>query len=143
MTSVGKVSGPGDQTSMPWIAFNEIKTGEPGPGSREDGHDMRGVTIAALTVAGVLAFGAVAQAGSINGRERRQAHRIADGVQSGELTRRETRRLVAEQAWIRHEEARYRRSSGGIGPREYLDLQRDLNRASRHIYRQKHDAQRR
>ena len=104
---------------------------------------MRGLTIAALTLTGVLALGTAAQAGSINRREHRQAHRITDGVQSGQLTRRETGRLLAEQAWIRFEEARYRRSGDGIGPREYLDLQRDLNRASRHIYRQKHDRQRR
>ena len=49
--------------------------------------------------------------------------------------------LLAEQARIRAEEFRYRHSGGGLSPREYLDLQRDLNRASRHIYRQKHDAQ--
>lgn len=104
---------------------------------------MRGLTIAALTLAGVLALGTAAQAASINTRERRQAHRIADGVRSGELTRRETRRLLAEQGWIRYEETRYRHSGAGIGPREYLDLQRDLNRANRHIYRQKHDRQRR
>jgi hypothetical protein len=102
---------------------------------------MKGLAVAALTVAGVLVLSAAAQAGSINRREHRQMHRIADGVRSGQLTKRETARLLAEQAYIRVEEARYRRSGGGLGPREYRDLQRDLNRASRDIYRQKHDAQ--
>jgi hypothetical protein len=55
----------------------------------------------------------------------------------------ETAGLLAGQAYIRIEEARYRRNGGGLGPRKYLDLQRDLNWASRHVCRQKHDGQRR
>jgi len=99
------------------------------------------VTLAALMTVAILAL--PAQAGSIDRRQHRQARRIAEGVRSGELTRRETARLLTEWAWIRIEERRYRRSGGGLSRREYLDLQRDLNRASRHIYRQMHDAQRR
>jgi len=104
---------------------------------------MRILTTAALAVAGVLAVSVTAEAASVNQRQHRQGHRIADGVRSGQLTRRETAGLLAEQAYIRIEEARYRRSVGGLTPREYVGLQRDLNRASRHIYRQKHDGQRR
>jgi len=102
---------------------------------------MTKIGVAAVTLTTVLALGGIAQAGSINRREHRQTQRIVNGVRSGELTARETSRLLAEQAWIRVEEWRYRRSGGGLSPREYLDLQRDLNRASRHIYRQKHDGQ--
>jgi hypothetical protein len=57
------------------------------------------------------------------------------------LTRREARRLTREQRHIRREERRYRCNDGHLGPWERRDLRRDLNRSSRHIYRQKHDRQ--
>jgi len=104
---------------------------------------MRIVTAAALALGTVLALGGIAQAGTINRREHRQVHRIAEGVRSGQLTRRETARLLAEQAYIRAEEYRFRHSGNGLSARERLRLQHDLNRASRDIYRQTHDAQHR
>lgn len=78
---------------------------------------------------------------SVNARQGRQSARIRQGVRSGELTRRETQRLAAEQAVIRTQEAFYRRSGGGFTARERARVQRELQQASRHIYRQKHDAQ--
>jgi hypothetical protein len=77
----------------------------------------------------------------INGRERNQRQRIANGVRSRELTARETGRLAAEQVRIRRMEARFRASGDGLSDRERLRLQCELNQASRHIYRQKHDGQ--
>jgi hypothetical protein len=59
------------------------------------------------------------------------------------LTRGETRALARQQARLAVEEARYRRTGGGLSRRERADLQRDHNRAGRKIYRQKHDAQQR
>jgi hypothetical protein len=67
--------------------------------------------------------------------------RIRKGVRSGELTLRETQRLAAEQASIRTQEAFYRRSGGEFTARERARIQRELQQSSRHIYRQKHDAQ--
>jgi hypothetical protein len=96
--------------------------------------------ILALAAFGLAAAGS-AEAGTINHREHRQSARIREGVQSGELTRRETRRLVGQQAHIRAEEYRYRHNDGELGPRERADLRHDENRASRSIYRQKHDEQ--
>ena len=84
---------------------------------------------------------APAIAGPINQRQQRQERRIYRGVRSGELTFRETARLHRQEARIAAQEARYRRSGNGLSPRERIDLQRDLNRASRHIYRQSHDRQ--
>ena len=104
---------------------------------------MRILTAATLALGTVLALSGIAQAGTINRREHRQIHRIAEGVQSGQLTRRETARLLAEQAYIRAEEYRFRHSGNGLSARERLRLQHDLNRASRDIYVQKHDAQHR
>lgn len=78
----------------------------------------------------------------VNQRQHNQQHRIHQGVKSGELMPRETRRLEAEQRHIRREEARYK-ADGELTPAERADLHRDLNRSSRHIYHEKHDAQRR
>lgn len=77
----------------------------------------------------------------VNGRERNQVGRIKNGVQSGELTRRETARLVGEQAHIRAMEFRFRHSGDGLSSRERYRLERELNQSSRKIYRQKHDGQ--
>jgi hypothetical protein len=77
----------------------------------------------------------------VNARQARQTTRIRQGVRSGELTRRETQRLAAEQASIRTREAFYRRSGGEFTARERARVQRELQQSSRHIYRQKHDGQ--
>jgi len=97
-----------------------------------------------LILAGVMAVSAAGVgAATVDQRERAQQLRIREGVRSGQLTRAEAARLEAEQAAIRAEEWRYRRSGGGLSPRERADLQRDLSRASRDVARQKHDGQHR
>jgi hypothetical protein len=78
---------------------------------------------------------------SINERQQNQRERIRDGVQSGELTGVEAARLRRQDAQIRLNEARARQSGGEFTPRERARIQRQLNRESRRIYRQKHDAQ--
>lgn len=81
----------------------------------------------------------VPQGRSINAREHRQTLRIRDGRQDGDLTRGELNRLRADEAAIRAEERVYRRSGDGLNRVERRDLQRDLNRTSREIYRAKHN----
>jgi len=98
------------------------------------------IFLVALVAAGTLGFAASAEA-TVNGRQARQHARIVDGRQSGELTPRESAALAHQQAHIRREEALYRSTGGWIGPLERRDLRRDQHRASRAIYRQKHDAQ--
>lgn len=92
----------------------------------------------------LVALPVIAAAGSrdpgVNQRQHHQQHRIQQGVQSGELTRGETRRVEAEQRRIRHEERAYK-ADGHVTRAERADLRRDQNHASRDIYRQKHDAQ--
>lgn len=78
---------------------------------------------------------------SINAREHRQQQRILQGERSGELTRREAERLAAEQAKIRVDEAYARHSGGRLTRAERARLERELNRSSKDIYRQKHDRQ--
>src|SRR5215813_10861516 len=77
---------------------------------------------------------------SINRIERRDQARIRQGIRSGELTRQEARRLEAEQARIRVNE-RFDQADGKLSSREHRQLQKELHRASRDIYRQKHDGQ--
>jgi len=100
--------------------------------------------IVSLFVAVVFVFGAsvASMAGShgINQREYREQQRINQGIRSGELTRREARRLEAGLARIKIDE-RFARSDGNLSPRERVRLNRELNHESRGIYRQKHDGQ--
>jgi E3 ubiquitin-protein ligase DOA10 len=73
-------------------------------------------------------------------REGTQRARIAEGRASGELTRKEARRLNMQQRHIRRTERRAK-ADGNVTPQEQKKLRREQNRASRAIRRQKHDAQ--
>jgi len=95
-----------------------------------------------LAVAALAAISVPAMAGTprLDAREHNQRERIAQGVRSGELTRPETRRLIAgERRLHRHE--RYAKSDGIVTRGERIRLQRNTNRMSHRIYCQKHDAQ--
>jgi len=73
-------------------------------------------------------------------RQVSQQARIQEGKQSGELNRRETGRLQREQRKIQIEK-RIANGDGTVTPKEKAFLRREQNRANRHIYREKHDAQ--
>ncbi len=77
----------------------------------------------------------------VNERQRDQQQRIRQGIRSGELTRVEAARLERREAQIRLDEAIARRSGGEFTGRERARIQRELDRSSRDIYRQKHDRQ--
>lgn len=100
--------------------------------------------VAAVIGCAVLATTAYAEPArrhpaGVNARQRRQAQRIREGKQNGELTKGERDRLAADEAAIRAEERVYRRTGDGLSPRERRDLERDLNRTSREISRAKHN----
>jgi len=75
---------------------------------------------------------------SFTGEETRQQARIYQGVDSGQITNREYQRLEREQGRI---EAHRQRvwSDGTLTPGEAMLLTREQNRASRHIWRTKHN----
>lgn len=75
----------------------------------------------------------------INAREHRQTERIKDGVKDKELTRAELDKLRADEAAIRAEERVYRKSGDGLSRAEKKDLEKDLNKTSKEIYRAKHN----
>jgi hypothetical protein len=99
-------------------------------------------TILAVSGLVIATLGATAFAGTpvLDRREHNQAARIHQGVKSGELTRPETRRLVAGEARLRANEARAK-ADGNVTAAERARLQAEANRMSKRIYRQKHDAQ--
>jgi hypothetical protein len=78
----------------------------------------------------------------VDARQQRQQARIGDGIRSGDLTRREAHSLQREHGAIGRE-ARIHRSDGVVTDAERRDLNGDLNIASRHIYNQRHDNDRR
>ena len=93
--------------------------------------------VLAVVVLASLASG-VASADRIDRREVRQHLRIADGVRSGELTRREAVRLRVGQRHIHRVERRVERD-GVVTRREEHRLGRMQNHQSRVIYRLKHN----
>lgn len=74
----------------------------------------------------------------INGREHRQAWRIHQGVESGELTRGEAHRLWHQEREIR-QDVREAKCDGNLTLAERRRLNRELNRESYRIYRLKHN----
>ncbi len=99
------------------------------------------VVAAAVALFGI-ALPPLAEAGVIKKREERQQKRIAEGIENGELTAREATRLEGEQTKIEADRQKAL-SDGTMTKREKAKLTREQNRASRHIYRQKHDRQKR
>lgn len=74
----------------------------------------------------------------VDWRQHNQAKRIGQGVRSGELTGRETRRLVRDQGRTRRMERRFK-SDGVVTRRERARLNYRAERSSRKIYRYKHN----
>ena len=74
-------------------------------------------------------------------RQKRQQRRIGQGVNSGELTKKETLKLERNAARIHRSVVKDRHDGGVFTPRERAKAHRKLNRQSRAIYRQKHDSQ--
>ncbi|MBZ5553361.1 MAG: hypothetical protein LAO21_11620 [Acidobacteriia bacterium] len=76
----------------------------------------------------------------INQRQARQQARINQGIRSGQLTYREARGLESREGKIQADKL-FAKSDGKVTPAERRQLNRELNRTSRGIYRQKHDGQ--
>ncbi len=74
----------------------------------------------------------------IQRREQNQQNRIEQGVKSGQITPAEAGRLERQQAKIQQDETRMK-SDGKLTKQERLKLAREQNRASRNIYRKKHN----
>jgi Spy/CpxP family protein refolding chaperone len=99
--------------------------------------------LATMVVLALALMGGSAFAGqrNINKRQQHQQQRIAQGIENGSLTARETARLERQEARINALEAKDRRSGGGLNLQERSELNRLLNSESHRIYGQKHDNQ--
>lgn len=99
-------------------------------------------TAAAIAALGMALTAPGAFAGpwgdEIDARQWRQQERIVEGVRSGQLTEREAARLWAQQREIRGLERAFR-ADGWLDWRERRILERELDRASFDIRREKHD----
>jgi hypothetical protein len=101
---------------------------------------MSRTILAAAAVLAALSTGAMAD--RIDQRQAEQAYRIEEGRRSGELTRSEYASLRAEQARIADMERRAK-ADGFVTRHEARDIARAQHAASRHIYQETHDNQRR
>lgn len=112
--------------------------------------DIRKVLLCGAALFVLCAPGAFAQSGNgstvqkkptIQQRKVNQQNRIANGVRSGQLTPGETAKLERQQKSINHEERNMRKSDNGhLTTADRKALNHRQNRASRNIYRKKHNA---
>lgn len=88
----------------------------------------------------IVSMAQTATTPNIDKRERHQQRRIRRGVHSGALTKREAARLERQQARTHAQEAAAK-ADGVVTKKERRHLRHREARTSRHVYRQKHDAQ--
>jgi hypothetical protein len=69
-----------------------------------------------------------------------QQQRIEQGIQSGQLSKREAAKLERGQARVNRAQA-HAGADGHVGPSEQRRVQKAENRQSRRIHKEKHDAQ--
>jgi hypothetical protein len=77
---------------------------------------------------------------AITGKQMEQQARIEQGVRSGELTPRETRKLERQQGRIQADK-QAAKADGVVTPRERRRIKREQDRADKRIFREKHDMQ--
>ena len=74
----------------------------------------------------------------IHKRQMNQRARIRQGVKSGELTKKEAKNLRQEQKTIKAEK-KIAKADGKVTPAERAEIRKDQNKASKDIYRKKHN----
>ena len=78
----------------------------------------------------------------IEKRDREQQKRIGEGIENGSLNSREAAKLETKDAKIQRQERKVR-ADGQVTPQEKARINREQNKESKAIYRQKHDKQHR
>ena len=95
---------------------------------------MKKIILATVALVLASAVPTLAQTARSEYREHRQEHRIGRALVQGDLTPRETRKLVRQQNRIDRAKARAGRD-GYVTTRERRKVERMQDRASRNIYR--------
>ena len=98
------------------------------------------VAAAVLALSAFAASAAGADTPRIDQRQANQEQRIDKGIASGELTKREARRMNRQQTLVNKAEDKAK-ADGVVTAQEKKQLTKAQNKTSRHIYRQKHGAQ--
>jgi len=78
----------------------------------------------------------------INERQANQQERIANGIESGELTAKEATKLERGEAKIQKTKKRMK-ADGKLTKKERKKLNKMLNKESKKIYKEKHDSDKR
>lgn len=92
-----------------------------------------------LLAAFVLATSVTVSAQTIRTATKNQSRRIAQGVKSGELTKKETHNLIQDQKAIR-KDIKEAKADGVVTKEERKDIKQDQNKASREIKRKKNNS---
>jgi hypothetical protein len=99
------------------------------------------LTMATGLIASTAAI-ASAQEGRIQQRKENQQQRIANGVENGSLTPKETAHLENKEANLNKEIRTDRKANGGnLSNNQKRQINRQQNQLSKNIYNQKHDGQ--
>ena len=96
------------------------------------------LVLCTLLVVGLAVASAQTATPQVTKRQVKQETRIGQGVKSGELTAGETRRLERQQKKIAVDKSKAK-ADGVVTPAERAKLTHEQNRASRKIYRMKHN----
>ena len=103
---------------------------------------MKKIVVSVLAGAMLVGTLAVAQTkGRVNQREENQQDRIKAGVKDGSLTAKEAARLKARTAAVKAKEARDRADGKGFTAKEKAGIERQQDRISKDIYKQRNDKQ--
>jgi hypothetical protein len=102
---------------------------------------MKNILMSIMTSALLLgSASAVLADNEVNQRERNQQERIGKGVENGSLTAGETARLEKQEKGINKEVRQDRKANGGtLTAKEHRQVNRQQNRESTRIYRDKHN----
>jgi hypothetical protein len=94
----------------------------------------------AVLCAGLVPMPSMAAPRQVNQRLENQQDRINQGIKSGELTRKEAGNLEAKEAKIKNNERFDKKEDNGkLTPAQRASLNKQLNNASRDIYKDKHN----
>jgi len=101
---------------------------------------MKGTLLTLILSGSIIAGTAFAQEPEIGERKENQQDRIANGVANGSLSPHETANLERKEAAINRETRRDRiRNGGNLTNKQKVKINRQQNRLSRNIYRDKHN----
>lgn len=91
-----------------------------------------------LTIVMIAFLGVMNAKEQVNARQKNQKERAVQGAQSGELTKREAKRIKEQQENVNDYEAKLR-SDGELSKKDKAKLDAAQDRTSRSIYRKKHN----